>query len=224
MEGAVLFGHICLFFILMFSEPFIYNNNLPYCDKYRYISENISVQKGVASVMVFLMYPTWFVLVSIASRFQPGDIISRVPCTILAVVAFSGALNVLMYDQDIASNLSPVDFQHEIDRQHNMHILGALQLCTAFIFGQLLLAFAFSAKDVIDNLRATIWLWICRVLSIVTLVILTLNALLYKYGDCKTTTVWLEYFMYFFIGATNAALYVTYTVFHTIDKMKCVVS
>lgn len=216
---AVIISQVCLFFLLMFTEPSIINDSLPYCDKYRYISENISVQKGIASIMVFLMYPTWLVLVSISSFLDPAkDFFYRTPCIFLAVCAYSGSMNVLLYDQDIANTLSPVEFQREINRQHNMHVMGALQLCMAFIAAHVFIAFCFRPSMCMENKTVIASLWITRIFSVATIGVLALTAILYEFGNCKTTTVWMEYLLYFMIGATNVSIYLTYTAVHTLYK------
>lgn len=219
LEACVIFSQACLFFVLMFSEPFILDDSLPYCDKYRYISENISVQKGVASVLIFLMYPSWLILTGIASQISEDDFFFyRGPCTMLATTAFLGALQVLLYDQDIASTLSPAAYQSEIERQHRMHLIGALLLSTSFVFGQLFISLGFRAPD--TQRWPSYLIWLSRVLCSATAVVLGLNAILYEYGTCKTTAVWLEYFLYFLIGLSNISLYLTFTAIHTIHKME----
>lgn len=220
---------VVIFFWLMHDWPGM-TNYFAWggCDEIRYISENIELNKGKASVMIATMLPSWVVLGIINAYEMPlreGEVVrwfSRPLVNFFAVIAYAGCVGVVLYDQQ------RVIVTSEQRRQHDMHISSAFVMSFSYVWVHFLTCRRFRKEfmrlgpkylheGLLSVLRGdnTILLYV----SVVNIGFLALYCGLYVLEVCDRTVVYFEYALYLSTAAFNALVYLQFSVVHVLAKI-----
>lgn len=220
-----------LFFWLMYDWPgitnwFAFDRG---CEKMRYISENIELNKGTASIMVLSIVPSWVILGIMSSYEAPfpleGEttrLFTRPLVNFLAVTAYLGSVGVILYDQQI--NI----ITKEQERQHDMHVFSAFMLSLSYVIVHLILSLKFNRElrrigynclnsSLLDDMSA--WFKFVFVYTIVDIFIFFLYCILFVTVDCSDVKVYLEYILYFGVACCNLAIYSQFVIIHSVAKL-----
>lgn len=217
-----------LFFWLMHDWPGMTNNMRSVCERMRYISENIGLNKGKASVMVVTMLPSFVILGIMNSYERPSNENDRVRwltrplVNFFAVIAYVGCVGVVLYDQNAAGTAE------ESDRQQNMHILSAFLLSLSYVVVHWISAVKFQSeyvrlgkKYMVDWLYSLFYAYgvFNLVYACVNIFLLALYSWIYIFGACQDTTVSVEYILYFGTVVFNIFVYFQFTIVHVLAKI-----
>lgn len=218
-----------LFFWLMYNWPgitnwFVYNR----CEEMRYISENIELNKGTASIMILSIVPSWVLLGIMASYeapLAPGEsqrVFTRPLVNFFAVIAYLGSVGVVLFDQQLVVNTK------EKDRQHEMHLFSAFMLSLAYVSMHAVLAYKFAVEyqrlgdgilsaTLFDRLNG--FFQFVLLFTWFDIVVFLLYMILFVSLDCNDIKVYLEYVLYFGIALCNLAVYGDFVVVHCLAKL-----
>eukprot|EP00960_Hanusia_phi_P046044 757588-Hanusia_phi.AAC.4 len=230
-----------LFFWLMYDWPGVSKYLvMDPCEQLRYISENIELNKGKASVMILTILPSWVVLGIINAYERPliqelhtveGDKkvfkvidrwLSRPLVNFLAVVAYTGCVGVVLFDQQISK------VTEEQDRQHDMHILSAFMLSLSYVVAHIITTWKlqkeFNRLGLVHLFHVTynkLWFlhWFCFFFAIADAIWLAAYVISYLSGLCNDFVVTLEYMLYLFTAVFNIFLYLQFTTVHVLAKI-----
>ncbi|EKX35030.1 hypothetical protein GUITHDRAFT_146782 [Guillardia theta CCMP2712] len=208
------FQQVGFFFILMLSGPGFSNDNLPFCDSLRFISNNLADMPGIASYLVVIWIMQWFILGIVSCQKTP--LVNRDVSKVLASISYIGVFCVVLYNQGS-------------DRE-DLHLLGAVIMILPVLIAQFLIAteaFTRASKDGHSNPHT-----VAPTLSLVTMSIIsmtTIMGLLYCFlyllnrggfaSVCMSAVVILEYVVYFMLVINNLLVYFDFTAMHAYSKL-----
>jgi len=208
------FQQFAFFFVLMLSGPGFSNDNLPFCDSLRFISNNLAELPGIASYLVVVWILQWLIIGIISCQKTP--LVNRDVSKALAAISYIGVFCVVLYNQGS-------------DRE-DIHLLGAVIMILPLVIAHFLIAT--EAFDRARNERHPHPHTVSPTLAVVTMAITTMaviTGILYCFlylldrsnevPICMSAVVILEYIVYFLLIINNLLVYFDFTAMHTYSKL-----
>ena len=220
------FVQFILFFWLMHDWPGMTKYS---CEKLRYISENIELNKGKSSIMVATVLPS-FAILGIMNAYERPILtksvgvrwLTRPIVNFFAVIAYSGCVGVVLFDQQISV------LTEEQKRQHDMHILSALLLSCSYVIIHLLTTYKFKNEFIRlgkmfleDATYQNLLLlnYFVLVYACINIAFLVSYCLSYLMQSCDETTVYFEYVLYVGTAVFNILVYFQFSLVHVLAKI-----